>query len=155
MRVFHLCTICLPFRFLARCQCNKQLVYGTCTFCIRLTFIVNFRELAFQIGDQFVIFGKPLNIKVSVVTGGRSESFIYIDLHKSALNFTDTYFNIFTHIQCKLAFLGMIQQGVELSRQPHIVVSTPGRLADHLRTGTNFSLSKIRYLVSYVYPIVS
>ena len=44
--------------------------------------------------------------------------------------------------------IDMVQQGVELSEQPHIVVSTPGRLADHLRTGTNFSLTKIRYLVS-------
>ena len=44
--------------------------------------------------------------------------------------------------------IDMVQQDVELSEQPHIVVSTPGRLADHLRTGTNFSLTKIRYLVS-------
>ena len=40
----------------------RSALYNTCS------------ELAFQIGDQFVIFGKPLNIKVSVVTGGRSKS---------------------------------------------------------------------------------
>ena len=41
----------------------------------------------------------------------------------------------------------MVKQGVELSSKPHIVVSTPGRLADHIKTGTNFSLSRLHYLV--------
>ena len=41
----------------------------------------------------------------------------------------------------------MVQQGVELSEQPHIVVSTPGRLADHLRTGTNFSLTIVSSVI--------
>lgn len=29
------------------------------------------RELAFQIGDQFKALGKPMNVRVTVVTGGR------------------------------------------------------------------------------------
>lgn len=41
----------------------------------------------------------------------------------------------------------MVQQGIELAQKPHVVISTPGRLADHLDSGTNFSLKKIRFLV--------
>ena len=41
----------------------------------------------------------------------------------------------------------MVQQGLDLSHKPHIVIATPGRLADHIDTGTNFSLKKIRFLV--------
>lgn len=29
------------------------------------------RELAFQIGDQFKALGKPMNVRVTVITGGR------------------------------------------------------------------------------------
>jgi hypothetical protein len=42
----------------------------------------------------------------------------------------------------------MVQQSIELSEKPHIVIATPGRLADHIESGTNFSLSKIQMLVS-------
>lgn len=31
------------------------------------------RELAFQIGDQFTALGKPINVRVTVITGGRGE----------------------------------------------------------------------------------
>ncbi|XP_064620653.1 probable ATP-dependent RNA helicase DDX49 [Lineus longissimus] len=41
----------------------------------------------------------------------------------------------------------MIQQGLELAEKPHIVITTPGRLADHIETGTNFGLKKIKFLV--------
>ena len=34
------------------------------------------RELAFQISEQFDILGKPLNINVSTITGGRGETLI-------------------------------------------------------------------------------
>ena len=37
------------------------------------------RELAFQISEQFDILGKPLNIKVSTITGGRGETLICIE----------------------------------------------------------------------------
>lgn len=29
------------------------------------------RELAFQIGEQFSVLGKPIGVKVEVITGGR------------------------------------------------------------------------------------
>jgi len=41
----------------------------------------------------------------------------------------------------------MVEEGKALADKPHIVISTPGRLADHIDTGTNFSLKKLRFLV--------
>ena len=41
----------------------------------------------------------------------------------------------------------MVEEGKALAEKPHIVISTPGRLADHISTGTNFSLKKLRFLV--------
>ncbi|XP_033334255.1 putative ATP-dependent RNA helicase Dbp45A [Megalopta genalis] len=43
--------------------------------------------------------------------------------------------------------MDMVTQGLELSKCPHIVVSTPGRLADHLESCNTFSLAKIKFLV--------
>lgn len=71
------------------------------------------RELAYQIGDQFAVMGKTLNLRMSVIVGG----------------------------------MDMMVQGQELSRKPHIVVATPGRLADHLESCDTFSLKRIKYLV--------
>ncbi len=42
----------------------------------------------------------------------------------------------------------MVGQALELSNQPHVVVATPGRLADHIRSSDTFSMSKIQFLVS-------
>lgn len=41
----------------------------------------------------------------------------------------------------------MVAQGLELSKKPHIVVATPGRLADHIESCNTFSLSNIKFLV--------
>ncbi|XP_009980404.1 PREDICTED: probable ATP-dependent RNA helicase DDX49 [Tauraco erythrolophus] len=38
-------------------------------------------------------------------------------------------------------------QALELSRKPHVVIATPGRLADHLRSSSTFSLKKLKFLV--------
>ncbi|XP_049937671.1 probable ATP-dependent RNA helicase DDX49 isoform X2 [Schistocerca serialis cubense] len=43
--------------------------------------------------------------------------------------------------------MDMMIQGQELDRKPHIVVATPGRLADHLESGNNTSFKKIQFLV--------
>ena len=40
-----------------------------------------------------------------------------------------------------------IKQSLDLERRPHVIVATPGRLADHIRTNSTFSLSKVKYLV--------
>ncbi|KZC12616.1 PREDICTED: probable ATP-dependent RNA helicase DDX49 [Dufourea novaeangliae] len=43
--------------------------------------------------------------------------------------------------------MDMVVQGLELSKHPHIVVATPGRLADHLESCDTFSLARIKFLV--------
>jgi hypothetical protein len=46
----------------------------------------------------------------------------------------------------KFCFQEMTDQARQLADKPHIVIATPGRLADHLESGTNFSLNKIQFL---------
>jgi len=80
-------------------------------FCLVLT---PTRELAIQIAQQFQLFGKPNNCRVSYVVGG----------------------------------MDMNRQKKELKSQRHIVVATPGRLADIIRSSDDFvNLKKIKYLV--------
>lgn len=43
--------------------------------------------------------------------------------------------------------MDMVSQALELSNQPHVVVGTPGRLADHIRSSSTFSMSKIQFLI--------
>ncbi|XP_048651342.1 probable ATP-dependent RNA helicase DDX49 isoform X2 [Marmota marmota marmota] len=43
--------------------------------------------------------------------------------------------------------MDMVTQALELSRKPHVVIATPGRLADHLRSSNTFHIKKIRFLV--------
>ncbi|XP_063237970.1 probable ATP-dependent RNA helicase DDX49 isoform X2 [Bacillus rossius redtenbacheri] len=43
--------------------------------------------------------------------------------------------------------MDMVTQGQELARKPHIVVATPGRLADHLESCNTFTLKKLQFVV--------
>ncbi|KAJ0065753.1 hypothetical protein NL108_017804 [Boleophthalmus pectinirostris] len=43
--------------------------------------------------------------------------------------------------------MDMVAQALELSSQPHVVVATPGRLADHIRSSSTFSLSRVKFLI--------
>nr|XP_054756489.1 probable ATP-dependent RNA helicase DDX49 [Lytechinus pictus] len=43
--------------------------------------------------------------------------------------------------------IDMVEQGLELSKKPHIVIATPGRLADHIKSTTTFDLHAIKFLV--------
>ncbi|TNM87772.1 hypothetical protein fugu_005993 [Takifugu bimaculatus] len=43
--------------------------------------------------------------------------------------------------------MDMVTQALELSNQPHVVVATPGRLADHIRSSSTFSMAKIQFLI--------
>jgi len=40
-----------------------------------------------------------------------------------------------------------IKQSQDLDRRPHVVIATPGRLADHIENNSTFSLAKVKYLV--------
>ncbi|KAJ2583653.1 putative RNA helicase, partial [Coemansia sp. RSA 1797] len=72
------------------------------------------RELAVQIGEQFGVLGKGVNIKVTVAIGG----------------------------------VDMVTQALSLSRRPHIVVATPGRLADLIESSADaVHLKRVRFVV--------
>lgn len=71
------------------------------------------RELAYQISDQFRVFGKQIHLRDETVVGG----------------------------------VDMMKQAIALSHKPHVVIATPGRLADHLRSTDTLSLKKIKFLV--------
>lgn len=43
--------------------------------------------------------------------------------------------------------MDMVSQAIALSKRPHIVVATPGRLLDHLENTKGFSLKHLKYLV--------
>lgn len=43
--------------------------------------------------------------------------------------------------------MDMVAQAIALSKRPHVIVATPGRLVDHLENTRGFGLRKLRYLV--------
>ena len=43
--------------------------------------------------------------------------------------------------------LDLMQQAISLSKKPHIVIGTPGRVADHLQNTKGFNLNTIQFLV--------
>lgn len=72
------------------------------------------RELAFQIAEQFKVFGKDLSIRVSTVTGG----------------------------------MDMMEQSLELSRVPHVVIGTPGRILDLMQSSRDvLRMSRLAFFV--------
>lgn len=52
-------------------------------------------------------------------------------------------------VRCAVVVGGvdMVAQAIALSKRPHVVVATPGRLVDHLENTRGFSLRKLRFLV--------
>lgn len=43
--------------------------------------------------------------------------------------------------------MDMMSQSIALSKRPHVIVATPGRLMDHLENTKGFSLKALKYLV--------
>src|SRR6266404_4232540 len=93
--------------------CSHQ--QGTIYFALSETRCIDsHRELAFQISEQFVVLGSPLNIRTAVIVGG----------------------------------MDMMAQAIELNNRPHVVVATPGRIVDHLRSSSaEWDLSRVKFLV--------
>ena len=42
--------------------------------------------------------------------------------------------------------LDMMTQALELAKRPHVVIATPGRLADHINSSANISFSRVKIL---------
>lgn len=48
--------------------------------------------------------------------------------------------------------MDMMAQALELGNRPHVVVATPGRMVDHLRSSSGeWSMSRVKFLVRSVY----
>lgn len=76
---------------------------------------IYYRELAFQISEQFAVLGGLMNVRTAVIVGG----------------------------------MDMMTQAIELGNRPHIVVATPGRIVDHLKSGNGeWNLSRVKFLAS-------
>jgi len=43
--------------------------------------------------------------------------------------------------------LDMVGQAIALSKKPHVIVATPGRLADHLANTKGFHLKRLKFLI--------
>ena len=44
--------------------------------------------------------------------------------------------------------MDMMAQALELGNRPHVVIATPGRIVDHLRSSTGeWDLSRVKFLV--------
>jgi ATP-dependent RNA helicase DDX49/DBP8 len=71
------------------------------------------RERAFQLSEQFGVFGKPVGVKITVIVGGND----------------------------------MMKQSRILAQKPHVVIATPGRLADHLLSTDTVCLNRTKFLV--------
>lgn len=88
---------------------------------LRALILVPTRDLAMQVAEMFDAIGKGSGLRSLVVTGNRS----------------------FRHEQAQL-----VEQGpTGYSSQVDILIATPGRLVDHVRSTPGFSLHHLRFLV--------
>ncbi|XP_039084300.1 probable ATP-dependent RNA helicase DDX49 isoform X1 [Hyaena hyaena] len=109
-------------------------------FCLVLT---PTRELAYQIAEQFRVLGKPLGLKDCIIVGGMGTGGpgrLWVGNPRSLRP-------PLPRPTSSTPPADMVAQALELSRKPHVVIATPGRLADHLRSSNTFSIKKIRFLV--------
>lgn len=49
--------------------------------------------------------------------------------------------------------MDMVAQAIELDQRPHVVIATPGRIVDHLKSSKgDWDLSRIKFLVRRMTP---
>ena len=80
--------------------------------------------------------------------------FLWPDIRLSKLWLLGNYYKVPTSMDAVLIHshvgyihVDMMKQGLALAKKPHIVIATPGRLADHLANTDTVSLKRIRFLV--------
>lgn len=122
-----------------------------------MPFCMSCRELAYQIAEQFRVLGKPLGLRDCIIVGGMGKTVTMEHEHGHCCWCNDTPASFTApitasagsvhHANCCCLLTDMVSQALELSNQPHVVVATPGRLADHIRSSSTFSMSKIQFLV--------
>lgn len=48
--------------------------------------------------------------------------------------------------------MDMMAQALELGNRPHVVIATPGRIVDHLRSSSGeWDLSRVKFLVCFLF----
>ncbi|KAI8987716.1 P-loop containing nucleoside triphosphate hydrolase protein [Mycotypha africana] len=102
------------------------------------------RELAFQIAEQFRVLGKGVGVKECVVVGGMGKlRLMYFNCHCIFL-----WCNMVVCSKFSCSILDMMKQALELSKKPHVIIATPGRLRDHIRSSSGaVDLRRCKFLV--------
>lgn len=98
------------------------------------------RELAFQISEQFEALGASIGVRCAVIIGGvgMCGGCRILSERRETGGLTLAYQHVCAD---------MVDQAIALSKKPHIVVATPGRIVDHLENTKGFNLRNLRYLV--------
>ena len=55
--------------------------------------------------------------------------------------------NMFMIVALLIKCIKLISHFQDLDKRPHIVIATPGRLADHIENNSTFTLKNVKYLV--------
>ena len=137
-----------------------------CLACERLNFSLPTKIQSESI--PFALSGKDI-IALAVTGSGKTAAFVLPILQKLLENPTPIFALILTPtrelaiqisehcealgslIELKTSVLvgglDLMQQAISLSKKPHIVIGTPGRVADHLQNTKGFNLNSLKYLV--------
>ena len=85
----------------------------------------------------------------------RRKKFNLIFFRELAYQISETFESLgsIIGVRCTVIIGGMdmMSQAIALSKKPHVIVATPGRLQDHLENTKGFSLRNLKYLVMYYF----
>jgi ATP-dependent RNA helicase DDX47/RRP3 len=98
-------------------------------------------ELAYQISEQFCALGASIGLKCAVIVGGMG--MCHTDGSGSNLCLSSHHITYPYHTHDP----DVMEQAVTLSKGPHVIIGTPGRVAYHLENTNGFTLDKLHYLV--------